>query len=456
MAKRNWRSFNRRTLNQAFKVAASQGRSNGLPTPNYLANIYNDYREQIRSKFKLGFQNQALRQQDKNAMVLEKFLNALKYYSASGNLQGFRNLSQWSDLEEVLSIEVLLEVINNLKQVNPGLFNHLQFTFVAPLGEKDIQGKVWEQKLAEVSATLEATLAGKDNGWWNNNKTIQIGNHWTGALGDNTIDLISPVENISTQLGLNLYRQSAHNQAINQAKQNIYFTKGSEKAKGKLKRLLDQEISIQSAKNKQIKIDATGGWILNEDYSATATIPQILIDAFKDATFSAKSYQKGKYIEVGGTSAYKIFMAVASGDYQEKHYRYCRMLNCLHHHSGFHDDSKTYIYRIRALYELTGANQKLGEGQLVDSVIRDLIDNPTGAKYLVINNPTAQYTGIKVIPTSQIAGAVEEYIFFNKKYSTLGEFLDANQYGLSVHQALDSKIVLNMNYSELYKHITQN
>jgi len=52
--------------------------------------------------------------------------------------------------------------------------------------------------LAEVSATLEATLAGKDNKWWNDNKTIQVGKHWTGELKDNTIDLISPVEDIST------------------------------------------------------------------------------------------------------------------------------------------------------------------------------------------------------------------------------------------------------------------
>ena len=86
------------------------------------------------------------------------------------------------------------------------------------------------------------------------------------------------------------------------------------------------------------------------------TIPQALFDAFSEATFSAKSYKNGNYINIGGTSAFKVFLAVAEGSYNEKFYRYCRMLNCLHHHRGFHDESKAYIYRIRALYELTGAN----------------------------------------------------------------------------------------------------
>ena len=224
---------------------------------------------------------------------------------------------------------------------------------------------------------------------------------------------------------------------------------------------LTSNIQLSGVRNVQIKTDATGGFLL-EQYRMNGTIPQALFDAFSEATFSAKSYKNGNYINIGGTSAFKVFLAVAEGSYNEKFYRYCRMLNCLHHHRGFHDVSKAYIYRIRALYELTGANQKLGSNaNIINPIVQNLIENPTGAKYLVINNPTASQGGIKVIATSRIADTIENYIFFNKYYNTLGDFLEANPFiksdkvpsKLSVEQALDSEITLKIDYKNLYQKI---
>lgn len=90
---------------------------------------------------------------------------------------------------------------------------------------------------------------------------------------------------------------------------------------------------------------------------------------------------------------------------------------------------------------------------VVNQVVKGLIENPTGAKYLVINNPTAQYMGIKVIATARIADVIDNYIFFNKQYGVFGNYVKAHNYNLSAEQALNSKITLMIDYDNLYKEI---
>ena len=431
--------------------------------------MYNNYRAQIRSRCQVGLQKK-FTIDDQNALMLEKFLNALKNYSYNiTNSNGEIGLSdsfgsktaKWQSINDILSTAVIKQLIQQFEAVNPNLFRDGGFTAFSD--NKSEQGTIFELKLAEISATLDAINAGVTSSTWNKEielsngqKTTQgqvyIKSHHTGQARDNTVDLINIPDKIARDIFTKYYHQSARNQAISKAKKV--------NAEDKLKDLTSN-IQLSGVRNVQIKTDATGGFLL-EQYRMNGTIPQALFDAFSEATFSAKSYKNGSYINIGGTSAFKVFLAVAEGSYNEKFYRYCRMLNCLHHHRGFHDESKAYIYRIRALYELTGANQRLGSNaNIINPIVQNLIENPTGAKYLVINNPTASQGGIKVIATSRIADAIENYIFFNKHYNTLGDFLEDNPFiksdkvpsKLSVEQALDSEITLKIDYKNLYQKI---
>lgn len=129
-----------------------------------------------------------------------------------------------------------------------------------------------------------------------------------------------------------------------------------------------------------------------------------IVMALKDATFTAKNYLSTTELKFGQTNPFRVFATVApSGDSTPG--RYARMLNCFEEHDAIHSSAPTTFYRLRAIYELTGARMKYTEKTLTSNpAIKQLLQGQV-AKFLIWNTP---YGDIHVIPTRRIVDNVIE------------------------------------------------
>ena len=120
--------------------------------------------------------------------------------------------------------------------------------------------------------------------------------------------------------------------------------------------------------------------------SECSEIEKDIIDCLSNATFTDKNYINTYNIKFGQTNPFRVF-TTAGGDYS----KYERMINCFASHStSIHEKGPTYFYKLRAIYELTGAGMKY-------------VDEAKSfgfAKFLIWNTPCTDE--IRVIPTARI------------------------------------------------------
>ena len=193
--------------------------------------------------------------------------------------------------------------------------------------------------------------------------------------------------------------------------------------------------------SKMIKTDNVG-LDYNITITATSTLLEKVVSALSMATFTDKNYLSTQTLHLGQTNPLRVFMVVANGDSTYKLYRYARMLNCManHHSKSGHEQVPATFYRIRAIYELTGGKQRVGNNNsFLEDKIADIIQGANRAKYLVVNSPKADGY-LRVIPTADIVDTIEYNLYFNRVQSS-GDFLVSGN-KMSMEQALYSDISL--------------
>lgn len=112
------------------------------------------------------------------------------------------------------------------------------------------------------------------------------------------------------------------------------------------------------------------------------------------ATFTSKNYASLKEIKLGNTNPFRVFASVSPMGAINTYNRFNRMISCFKKHETNHSMAPAYFYKIRAIYELTGARQTyLNSDGTIDNKL-------SYAKFLIWNNPGSET--VRVIPTSKI------------------------------------------------------
>jgi hypothetical protein len=131
-----------------------------------------------------------------------------------------------------------------------------------------------------------------------------------------------------------------------------------------------------------------------------ANLDEDLIKALTDATFTAKNYLSTGVIGFGKTNLFRVFTSIV-GPTLFASKRFYRTVECVKHHNAFkigggdgtHPESPVLLYRLRALYEISGIGQFYVKRKFAGL-------NGAGAKFLIWNTPTT--LRVRVIPTRKI------------------------------------------------------
>lgn len=392
-------------------------------TPVYLTNLLNTYRALMRP-------DKTLEKETGDAALLEQVLNGIKQYQ--NNQVDSKNYS----LEDIVADAALNNLLLNLKEVNPHLFEGAGL--ITSDTNKAAQGAMLEDFMNEFIATVDAAFQGIDFNSGNmiyrtggmldaiNNKNLiqNIGND----VMQQTVDKFNKVMNIAAFKSGKIMKEGGSTTSSKQK----YTREGS---------FAKVDVTSNQIDSKAIKTDNAG---LNYEINITtqATILEKVVSVLSQATFTDKNYLSTKELHLGHTNPLRVFMTVADGDSSYKLYRYARMLNCMANHHGWHNSPELF-YRIRAIYELTGGKQRVEQSYLnsSQSALGDLITGVGRAKYLVVNNPQAGGF-LKVIPTAELVKDIEYNLYYNQKLSS-GDFLNSSKTGsMSMEQSLYSDISL--------------
>ena len=392
-------------------------------TPVYLTNLLNTYRALMRP-------DKTLEKETGDATLLEQVLNGIKQYQ--NNQADSKNYS----LEDIVADAALNNLLLNLKEINPHLFEGAGL--ITSDTNKAVQGAMLEDFMNEFITTVNAAFQGID---FNSGNMI----YRTGGMLDaiNNKNLIQDIGNDVMQQTVDKFNKVMNIAAFKSGK---IIKEGGSTTRSKQKYTREGsfakvDVTSNQIDSKAIKVDNAG---LNYEINITAqaTMLEKVVSALSQATFTDKNYLSTKELHLGHTNPLRVFMTVADGDSSYKLYRYARMLNCMANHHGWHNSPELF-YRIRAIYELTGGKQRVEQSYLnsSQSALGDLITGAGRAKYLVVNNPQAGGF-LKVIPTAELVKDIEYNLYYNQKLSS-GDFLNSSKTGsMSMEQSLYSDISL--------------
>ena len=406
-----------------YKLKGRQYKNEEI-TPKYLDNLLSSYRELMRP-------NKTLEKETNDAKLLEQVLNGIKQYQ--NNYVDSKNYS----LEDIVADAALNNLLLNLKEVNPHLFEGAGL--ITSSTDKVAQGAMLEDFMNEFITTVNAAFQGIN---FDSGDMI----YRTGGMLDaiNNKNLIQDIGNDVMQQTIDKFNKVINTAAFKSGK---IIDKGGDSTTSRQKYIrkgtfAKVDVTTNQIDSKAIKVDNAG---LNYEINITAqaTMLEKVVSALSQATFTDKNYLSTKELHLGHTNPVRVFMTVADGDSSYKLYRYARMLNCMANHHGTHNSPELF-YRIRAIYELTGGKQKVEQSYLKsssESMLGDLITGAGRAKYLVVNNPQAGGF-LKVIPTAELVKDIEYNLYYNQKL-TSGEFLNSAKTGsMSMEQSLYSDISL--------------
>ena len=414
---------------------------NEVNTPTYLSSLLEVYRAAARPNGIIT------NKEVQDAKLLEKVLNGIK--QIQNNYTKKMSFSTES-LVEIVQDQALAELFNQLYTINPGLF--IGGGLIKKGTNSYERGALLENFMNEFITTIDYAFQNMEMPYGPLPQT-----HRSGQLVDN-INMKNLITNIGGE-----FIDSATKTAINNLSRFIYKVgqekkdSGSTTTERRKNNLEATTIYTQVKENgrvgaiqgKQIKADNTG---LNYNISITATATMLnqVVNALSMATFSDKNYLSTDFIGLGKTNPYRVFLTVADGDTGYKLYRYARMLNCMAKHSKLaeHNDVPKIFFRIRAIYELTGAKQQVGNTKYAyQSVMANFINDIGRTKFLVINNPKKQGF-LKVLSTAKLAEDIEMNLYFNKKQGSRS-ILENDERRMSMEQALYGPI--SMNFSKIFE-----
>lgn len=334
-----------------------------ISTDRYLSKIYKDVKNEI-------YQNINIETEKIQAKQLQAFLTQIKYmqkqYATTGHIsidENFPFSSFWKRSEQLAMMRLLYTT-------NPKLFT--EGNFIKDFKGLDNQGYELGESLEVGFARVVRTVAAKVSG-----------QSYESTQGK----IISKVGNLQTQIP-DLINSS--DQFMKQIFKECY-----EKASQELKKNPAGQSYVHSVSGKIDNVGLTSEFVMS--VSADGMDKDILM-ALKNATFTAKNYLSTYELKFGQTNPFRVFATVAPNG-QDTVGRYYRMINCFKSHENYHQTAPTTFYRIRAIYELTGAKMRYTEKTLREhNMLSDLLVGQY-AKFLIWNTP---YSEIKVIPTSLI------------------------------------------------------
>lgn len=419
-----------------YKPAGRQYK-NEEATPGYLNKLLNEYRNLMRPK-------DTLKKEQEDAKLLEEVLNGIKKIQSYNS----QNASDQKPISDIISDLSLVQLLEQLSQVNPNLFKGAGL--ITSSSDKAYQGKLLEDFMSEFITSIDALFTNQSFNYVNSTNNY----HSSGKMLDNI-----NTKNFITDLGDNIINQTFGE--VTKFTTEKIFNLGSLKSstmknigkttENRQKANIDipgltQQVMIEgkdsyNVGSKMIKTDNVG-LDYNITITATSTLLEKVVSALSMATFTDKNYLSTQTLHLGQTNPLRVFMVVANGDSTYKLYRYARMLNCManHHNKSGHEQVPATFYRIRAIYELTGGKQRVGNNNsFLEDKIADIIQGANRAKYLVVNSPKADGY-LRVIPTADIVDAIEYNLYFNRVQSS-GDFLVSGN-KMSMEQALYSDISL--------------
>lgn len=419
-----------------YKPAGRQYK-NEEATPGYLNKLLNEYRNLMRPK-------DTLKKEQEDAKLLEDVLNGIKKIQSYNS----QNASDQKPISDIISDLSLAQLLEQLSQVNPNLFKGAGL--ITSSSDKAYQGKLLEDFMSEFITSIDALFTNQSFNYVNSTNNY----HSSGKMLDNI-----NTKNFITDLGDNIINQTFGE--VTKFTTEKIFNLGSLKS-STMKNIgkttedrqkanidipgLTQQVMIKgkdsyNVGSKMIKTDNVG-LDYNITITATSTLLEKVVSALSMATFTDKNYLSTETLHLGQTNPLRVFMVVANGDSTYKLYRYARMLNCManHHSKSGHEQVPATFYRIRAIYELTGGKQRVGNNNsFLEDKIADIIQGANRAKYLVVNSPKADGY-LRVIPTADIVDTIEYNLYFNRVQSS-GDFL-ASGNKMSMEQGLYSDISL--------------
>lgn len=414
---------------------------NEVNTPTYLSQLLDIYRKTARPN------DMITTKEVQDAKLLEKVLNGIK--KIQNNYTKNMNFSS-SSLLEIVEDQALADLFMQLYEVNPHLFTG--GGLVKSGANVSERGTLLEEYLNEFIMAVDQAYQGDEN---------FIGplpqSHRSGQLLDNV-----NMNSLITNIGDNVIDREIKSK-VNQISRAAYtfsqekMNSGNTTKKRQVNNLdgisLFSEIKengrIGNIQSKQIKADNVG-LAYSISVSANASVLERVVSALSMATFSAKNYLSSKFLGLGHTNPFRIFFTVADGDTTYKLYRYARMLNCMARHSNLagHQDVPKMFFRIKAIYELTGAKQTVGKtkNKAQDYMAR-IIGDVQRVKFLVVNNPKKEGF-LKVLSTAKLAEDIEMSLYFNKEQGS-SSILEDTKRRMSMEQALYGPI--SMNFSKIFE-----
>ena len=186
-----------------------------------------------------------------------------------------------------------------------------------------------------------------------------------------------------------------------------YFTTVYKEVSKELNAFKGEDKIAKSFSSVSGKIDAVG--LYGElNITSSVELENFLVDALRNATFTLKNYISTDHLKFGQTNPFRVFLTVIPSDIKNPIGQYYRIKGCLEGHYNSHSSVPKLFYRIRAIYELTGAGENYTNLDK-NNPMYDVLTQSFGAKYLIWNNPIKD---IYVIPTGRIVKAIIE----NKDY----------------------------------------
>lgn len=346
-----------------------------ISTDKYLSQIYKEVKSEIRKSSNL---NTEISQARKLQALLRQVKYMQKQYGSFGNISiddNFPFASFWSKAEQIA-------MMNALYQINPKLFT--EGTFINTFKGSESQSYLLGESLEIGFARLVRSIAAKAS-----NQTYAgtegVVKSKVGGLHTQVPDLNKTTNDIMSNIFNQCYQEAS--QQMKQYKGNTELPQG-----------------MRGMHSVQGKIDNIG---LTAEFVASVSVEGMdrdIVMALKDATFTAKNYLSTTELKFGQTNPFRVFATVAPAG-EDTVSRYSRMLNCFEDHGAIHSSAPITFYRLRAIYELTGARMQYTDKALSqNSAIRQLLEGNV-AKFLIWNTP---YGDIRVIPTRKIIDNVIE------------------------------------------------
>lgn len=338
--------------------------SSDTSTEDYLSSIYSSLKREINADAKVKDNTRALK--------LQAFLRQIKYMQQTDfnqDVGAFPFSTFWKKADQIA-------LMNKLREIKPELFTDKSF-LNAPKESYEL-GAQLEIGVARVVKSMEAVATG--GSYSSSQKSIVGGAHTQ----------IPDLVKIGDEEMKSIFSQ--------------YYNKIQEELK-MYKNDTDPAGTASFVHSVQGKIDNIG---LRADLTLTSglsTMEKDIIDALTNATFTDKNYINTSELKFGQTNPFRVFMTVAPRGGGNAVGRFERMKSCFEEHSeGFHTKAPTYFYRIRAIYELTGARMQYtakSADTLGNNIMKIIAGKP--AKYLIWNNP---FGDIYIIPTANIVNNV--------------------------------------------------